>query len=178
MKNEDTIEELIQKLTRLQLQQTQTINRIAELRINEQSTVADTADLDTISTQSEQEQEYYRYDNQTHQYDRRKSVVNQDYVRRNLSVKKESSIGFSWIPAPHNANPADTFIEGTRVYITNKITQRTKGIKDERDRRATVRHIEYRAGEVRVHFTTDNHFDTFRFPKYRQWRQRCHTWRW
>ena len=49
MKNNESIEELIEKLSRLQTEQTATINRIVELRQEEAASNTQYISLDTVS---------------------------------------------------------------------------------------------------------------------------------
>ena len=192
----ETIEELLAKLSRLQVEQAETVSKITQLRLEEstarsQTVIAtDTSFVDstitelddvfrdiasTTSTASARDEEVnvatpYRpsADEPDEQYrfyypgntSRRKSKGDKKPPQRNIRDK------FIWKPAPNNKSPEENFRKGTRVYITNQVTPKKQGVIDDRDRRGTVTHIEYRRGETRVHFVTDNNFYTWRFPKY------------
>ena len=83
-----------------------------------------------------------------------------------LSTKvRKDSDNYYWVDAP-NGVANEIFTENTRVHITNMVTPSKKGIRDERDHCATVKYIDYHRGDTRVHFVTDNGFNTWRFPKY------------
>ena len=186
MKNEETIEQLIEKLSRLQTEQTETINRIAALRSeeelsrtqdvpNDESSIPSTV-LQDESISVHHEDCAYRLnvpDRTPRSHDTNNSgsrpTNKSGYYKRRISVSatnKDQEPDYYWKPAPTNIAPQRIFRESTRVYITNSVTPKNAGVHDERDRRATVIGIEYRNGDTRVIINTDNNARTYRFPKY------------
>ena len=157
MKSNESIEELIEKLSRLQTEQTATIKKIAELRQEEAASYTQDISLDTVSCQ---------VDADTGREGQRIVDRTPPYKRHQADTEQWNSVSYYWRPAPHNSAPQDVFKQGTRVYITNSITPKVRGVKDERDRRATVIAIRYHGGNTRIHITTDNAVNTYRYPRY------------
>ena len=144
MTKTDTIDTLIDRLNELQFEQTETIRRIAELRKEEEC-------QQTLKTESEE----VSLDNEPDQ-DSIPSVV--------TSVRKNND-NYYWEYAP-SGTADDIFKEGTRVYITNKVTPSKKGVRDEKDHCATVKHVDHHHRDIRIYFVTDNGLNTWRLPKY------------
>ena len=187
MKNTESIEQFLEKLNKLQLEQTETINRITELRREEELERTQDISNDELSISSsilsnevtESDRSFNTYYQQSYPIStpryvdksrtKSRNTVGSGYKDRRISVNstiKEKELNFYWKPAPPNVAPQKIFKQGTRVYITNSVTPKVPGVHDERDRRSTVIGIEYRGGDTRVIITTDNNVKTYRFPKY------------
>ena len=144
MTKTDSIDKLINRLTELQLEQARTIQRIAELRREEEGSYTLGTEVEDGSIATE------------HTHTQIPTVIS--------SVRTNDN-NYSWTEVTSD-KVSETFTEGTRVYILNRVTKLKRGKRDEKDHRATVERIEQRRNEVRVYFRTDNGVDTWRLAKH------------
>ena len=104
MTKNDTIDKLIDRLNELQVEQADTIRRIAELRKEEEESW-------TVTTEKE-----------AHSVDSKPEVV--EIPTLSTKVRKDSD-NYYWVDAP-NGVANEIFTENTRVHITNRVTPSKK----------------------------------------------------
>ena len=140
-KNQTDIESLLDKLSRLQIEQTKVFEQIAEL-CSQQNNTSKQHEEDDANTGISFATDITSIHDSEPSLDSKYSTIRPFYNRhgtRNSTRKNnkfthqlytgetpqhitQESTSYYWKPAQNNAAPLDIFIQGTRVYITNHVT--------------------------------------------------------